>query len=747
MATEAEASTSKQAMAASDSGDGKEMQLTLPSATPTSELPTFASMSHLLSPPILVALSSLRFSHPTPVQAQVLPLALSGHDIVARARTGSGKTLAYALPVVQKIIKAKEAQGKASGQYQRTRALILVPTRELAEQVTSHVGRICAGSGGQHDVRVANIARDASASVHALALADRPDVVVATPSSALKALQQTKSLNLEALHSLVLDEADLLLSYGHDAAVRSLFALNVLPQSYQSYLMSATMSQDVEELRDLLAKGGSRKAQVLNLQDPTHHAHLRQYYVHLSEESKFLLVYVLLRLKLVRGKVLIFVNDVDRGYKVKLFLEAFGVKSCVLNAEMPANSRYHVVQEFNKGVYDVVIATDEASSGLGTKDEDLMEPAEKEVEEEAQEGEGEEEAETKNAEDEDEAETSTSAASVKRKRKEAEDAKAESSSKKTSKGKDASSSTKKSKPTTEYGVSRGIDFISVSCVINFDLPTSLSSYIHRIGRTARGHSTGIALSFVVPSHLAGKRVQGAGSAAETAVSSLDKAAPGGLTAIKGLASPTSQLDAKTWRKISRHMSRSRADVRPWLVHWPTVEGFRYRVEDALRATTTRVKVKEARKAEVAREMLRSERLQGWWEDNPRDALFLRHDVAAQKGGSGGVANGPGRHLKHVPAYLLPAGGRSALQERGEELRAPRLSEVDGEDGGGKRSRVSYDEHGRSLGYVGMRKGAGQRGGASGRGGRGRGRGRGGNAGGGGGRKKDPLRVGGGSKKR
>lgn len=725
MSHEAEASSSKQAMEA----------LTTPAATSIDSLPTFASMSHLLSPPILVALSTLRFSHPTPVQAQVLPLALSGHDIVARARTGSGKTLAYALPVVQKVIKAKEAEGKASSQYQRTRALILVPTRELAEQVTSHVARICQGSG--QDVRVANIARDASASVHSLALADRPDIVVATPSSALKALQQTKSLHLDSLDSLVLDEADLLLSYGHDGAVRSLFSLNVLPKSYQSYLMSATMSQDVEELRDLLAKGGSRKAQVLNLQDPTHHAHLRQYYVHLSEESKFLLVYVLLRLKLVRGKVLIFVNDVDRGYKVKLFLEVFGVKSCVLNAEMPANSRYHVVQEFNKGVYDVVIATDEASSGLGTSDEDLMEPAKEAEQEEEDEGEAEEEEEEAKGEanEDDDGEAGETSSAGKRKR---EDAKEESAKKSK---KDASSKKKgKLSSAPEYGVSRGIDFISVSCVINFDLPTSLSSYIHRIGRTARGHSTGIALSFVVPSHLAGKRVQGGAVEA----SSSHSTPTAGLTAIKGLQSPTASLDARTWRKISRHMSRSRADVRPWLVHWPTVEGFRYRVEDALRASTTRVKVREARKAEVAREMLRSERLKGWWEDNPRDEQFLRHDVvAAQKGGAATAGGGPGRHLKHVPTYLLPAGGRGALQERGEELRAPKLSEVD-EEGSSKKTRVSYDEHGRSLGYVGMRKQ--QRGGAGARG-RGRGRGRGGAGGASGGRKKDPLRVGGAAKKK
>jgi ATP-dependent RNA helicase DDX56/DBP9 len=103
-----------------------------------------------------------------------------------------------------------------------------------------------------------------------------------------------------------------------------------------------------------------------------------------SETDKFLLLYVILKLRLVKGKCIIFVNDVDRCYRVKLFLEQFSIKSCVLNSELPLNSRfvhplvlkiwkwlnasrYHVVQEFNKGVYDYIIATDE-SGGKGEED-------------------------------------------------------------------------------------------------------------------------------------------------------------------------------------------------------------------------------------------------------------------------------------------------------------------------------------------------------------------------------------------
>ena len=95
-----------------------------------------------------------------------------------------------------------------------------------------------------------------------------------------------------------------------------------------------------------------------------------------SEVDKFLLTYVILKLKLIKGKCILFVNDVDRCYRLKLFLEQFSIKSCVLNSELPLNSRYHVVQEFNKGVYDYIIASDENSGKVEQDSDDEHEEAE-----------------------------------------------------------------------------------------------------------------------------------------------------------------------------------------------------------------------------------------------------------------------------------------------------------------------------------------------------------------------------------
>lgn len=191
-----------------------------------------------------------------------------------------------------------------------------------------------------------------------------------------------------------------------------------------------------------------------------------------AEDEKFLLTYVIFKLQLIKGKVIIFVADVDRCYRVKLFLEQFGLKSCVLNSELPINSRIHVVEEFNKGVYDIIIAADEQEV-MGTKSKKL--PEVKELEDE----------ETK---------------------EEMGDSEDEQAQEEGEKGKkpEPKKRRKMSAKEKDYSIARGIDFQNVACVLNFDLPTTSKSYTHRIGRTGRAGKAGMALSFVVPADQYGK---------------------------------------------------------------------------------------------------------------------------------------------------------------------------------------------------------------------------------------------------
>ncbi|VDB99922.1 unnamed protein product [Peniophora sp. CBMAI 1063] len=631
---------------------------------------SFAAFAHLLSPLLLKALSDLGFARPTLVQHKAIPLALENRDVLARARTGSGKTAAYSIPLVQKIINAKTPLSYSDENRQCTRALIFVPTKELAEQVSSHIKSLTKYC--ESDFVIANVAGGVGGQAQRQLLADKPDVVIGTPAKIL-ALLQAKTLSLSHLESLVIDEADLILSYGHDEDVKAIFEGGFLPKVYQSFLMSATMTEDVDVLKGLAL----RNPVTLKLQeDEDEAATLQQYSVKCSEVDKFLLTYVILKLKLIKGKCILFVNDVDRCYRLKLFLEQFSIKSCVLNSELPLNSRYHVVQEFNKGVYDYIIATDEGGKiEMDDPDAEVPEKAEVEVEDEGEGKDGDaEEADFISTQRQPEAGPSSPAPE------------STPSSKKRKRGSpppsERSRRRKSRKADNEYGVTRGVDFIDVACVLNFDLPTTARSYTHRVGRTARAGRSGMSLSFVLPKDEFGK----------------DKSV-GGV--------PTTLHDEKVWARIEADQAARGSKVREYKFDMKQVEAFRYRMGDALRAVTKSA-VREARVKELKQEILNSDKLKAHFEDNPLDLEFLRHDKPLH----------PTRvqsHMKHIPKYLLPrvASVQNAQAEQADQDASPAATPKD-------------------VGFVPFTK--------SGRG-RGRGRGRGGKFGGGGrgGKKSDPLK--------
>ncbi|KAJ3190395.1 ATP-dependent DNA/RNA helicase [Gaertneriomyces sp. JEL0708] len=532
----------------------------------------------------------LGFKHPTLVQSKAIPLALQGKDIMARARTGSGKTAAYCIPVIQKILVAKK-HGNAEP---AVRALIMVPTRELAEQVSRHVKVLTTYCSDK--VSVVNIATDErKAANHKALLAEKPDILIATPKGALDHLE-SESVSLKtSLESLVIDEADYILSYGYDDDIQKV--LTYLPQIYQSYLMSATLSSEITSLKQLVL----RNPAILKLSEhPDDQNLLTQYYIKCTEEDKFLLTYFMLKLRVHpfgTGKCIIFVNDVERCYRLKLFLEQFGIKACTLNSGLPLKSRYHIVQEFNRGVYDFLIATDEGQVLRGERDE------EDEAAVESVQGADDNESGAVNSSNE----STTQEDANNKKRKVPTNPTA--------------TTNKKSKPShdTEYGVSRGIDFISVQSVINFDLPHSSKSYDHRVGRTARGvGNKGFALSFITTPSSSSSSIKIAKS---------------------------SNSDAQLFSRIEARQNKRNKEITEFKFDMQQVEGFRYRCTDALRAVT-KVAIKEARLKELRQEILNSEKLKAHFEDNPRDLHALRHDKPLR----------PTRvqpHMKHVPDYLLP----------------------------------------------------------------------------------------------
>ncbi|OCT86578.1 probable ATP-dependent RNA helicase DDX56 [Xenopus laevis] len=483
---------------------------------------------------LLKSIADLRWAKPTLIQEKAIPLALEGKDLLARARTGSGKTAAYSIPIIQNLL-----QGKMTVSEQAIRVLILVPTKELGQQVQQMIRQLtvyCA-----RDIKVADISGQADISAQRPILMEKPDIVVGTPSRVLTHMTQQTICVRDTLQALVIDEADLLFSFGFEEDLKNL--LCQLPKIFQSFLMSATFNEDVQALKELVLHNPvTLKLEESQLPDSSQ---LTQYHIQCEEEDKFLLLYTLLKLSLVRGKTIIFVNEVDRSYRLKLFLEQFSIPACVLNSELPIHSRCHIISQFNQGFYDYIIATDEHS---------LADP------------------------------------SVKGRRGEGK--------KKGGKGQKGQDK--------EYGVSRGIDFQNVSTVLNFDFPQSVDSYIHRAGRTARANNPGVALTFVAHNEL-------------PLLAEVEDALGGGVP--------------------DEHV------LKPYRFCMEEVEGFRYRCRDAMRSVTKQA-IKEARLKEIKEELLNSEKLKTYFEDNPRDFQLLRHDKPLHP-----AIVKP--HLKNVPDYLIP----------------------------------------------------------------------------------------------
>ncbi|XP_077291896.1 putative ATP-dependent RNA helicase DDX56 isoform X2 [Arctopsyche grandis] len=372
---------------------------------------------------LLKAIAKLGWLSPTLVQERAIPLLLEGKDVLLRARTGSGKTAAFSIPVIQKILNSKQTDAQQS-----IKALILAPSKELCTQICSAIVSLTVKCA--REVRCVDLSADGEIQLYKPLLLEKPDIVVATPSKALAHLKANNMKLKSSLDVLVIDEADLVFSFGYEEEVKNL--LNYMPSVYQSVLASATLSDDVQNLKKIVL----RNPVILKLEEPelAPITQLEHYHVKAEENDKAAILYALLKLNLVRGKTIIFVRTVDRCYKLKLYLEQFKIPACVLNSELPAAVRCLAVSQFNKDVYQIIVASDEKA---------LEEP----------------EGESKDS-------------------------------------KNKKKLTSKRIKDKESGVSRGIDFQRVSNVINFDFPPDVSSYVHRAGRTARGNDQGQVLSFV-----------------------------------------------------------------------------------------------------------------------------------------------------------------------------------------------------------------------------------------------------------
>jgi superfamily II DNA/RNA helicase len=311
---------------------------------------SFSSLG--LSPTLLRALTDQGFDTPTPVQAQAIPLVLAGRDVLASAETGSGKTVAFCLPVLQALAQTPVA---ASGRQRRARALILVPTRELAVQI-GEVARQLA----RHEavaLKVTVVFGGVSINPQMMGLRGGADLVVATPGRLLDLIDHN-ALELSAVQTLVLDEADRLLDLGFEQELQRILAL--LPLRRQNLFFSATLPPAVQALAAGLLKAPARVEVAPVVLDI---AAIAQQVIEVDTPRR---TQLLRHLIAQRGwsRVLVFVATKHAAETVADKLRKAGLAAEPFHGELSQGKRTQVLLDFKNSDVKVVVATDVAARGL-----------------------------------------------------------------------------------------------------------------------------------------------------------------------------------------------------------------------------------------------------------------------------------------------------------------------------------------------------------------------------------------------
>lgn len=333
----------------------------------------------------------------TPIQQRAIPALLAGRDLLGLAQTGTGKTAAFVLPILDRLIREREtvADGAKNFNHNRghaLRALILAPTRELAEQIADSVMTLGAKTG----LRCTTIYGGVSMNPQIQRLRQGTDIVVACPGRLLDHMQQ-RTIDLRRVDMLVLDEADQMFDMGFLPGVRKI--IQALPAKRQTLLFSATMPPDVRRLADDLLTN-PESIQVGNHQPVSTVSH-SIYVVDQARKSELLLC---LLKEVGPGSVLVFTRTKYGASRLGLALSRHGYDATSLQGNMSQRQRQDALDGFRDGTFQVLVATDIAA--------------------------------------------------------------------------------------------RGIDVQSVSHVINYDMPSTVEAYTHRIGRTGRAERTGDALTLV-----------------------------------------------------------------------------------------------------------------------------------------------------------------------------------------------------------------------------------------------------------
>jgi len=314
-----------------------------------------------LSRPLCRACEKLGYATPTPIQAAIIPIALTGRDVCGRAQTGSGKTAAFALPLLERMLHRPKNAVSA------IHVVIMVPTRELAVQCAQMIQRL----GEYTNVQVATIVGGLSMERQAAALRQRPEIVVATPGRLIDHVRNTHSFGFEDVAAVVLDEADRLLEMGFLEEIKEI--VRNMPRQRQTLLFSATLTSAVEELASLSMRNPARlSADSLGTTPMTLTEEIVKIKPQFVAKKEAHLLSLLSRS--FKGKeTIVFAKTKVQAHRLKIVLGLSNIKACELHGDMTQTQRLAALEDFRSNAETkIMVATDVAARGLDIASVDLV---------------------------------------------------------------------------------------------------------------------------------------------------------------------------------------------------------------------------------------------------------------------------------------------------------------------------------------------------------------------------------------
>ncbi len=301
-----------------------------------------------LSPALLKALADQNYSQPYPIQQEVIPAILKKRDVLGIAKTGSGKTAGYVLPILMNL------QGKTITKNRHVNVLVLVPTRELAMQVSEVF--ITFGSSFPERIKTLAVFGGVSINPQMMAL-QNVNILVATPGRLLE-LVESKAVHLSGIETLVLDEADKMLNMGFREEMSLIFKL--LPKKRQNLLFSATLNDDVSRINQILLENPV----VIKIEEEDNTFDLiSQVGYFVSEENKGPLLRYLIKNSDMK-QVLVFTSSVYKADNVADKLRKNGIKATAMHSKKSQGARTEALNKFKSGELRVLVATDLISRGI-----------------------------------------------------------------------------------------------------------------------------------------------------------------------------------------------------------------------------------------------------------------------------------------------------------------------------------------------------------------------------------------------